>query len=128
MPRLPSLLLRTQSYFTIRGCVWCTLMTTLKRKSKFGYLAMLCQFLILKICQDCQSILFKTHETSAPKLLIIFCFTKRNLSTRCFKKALAVQKTEHSYSQLGKMHILRGRFYFMSPDSGLSVRGGNCIS
>ncbi|KAL5247977.1 hypothetical protein ACHWQZ_G017220 [Mnemiopsis leidyi] len=26
----------------------------------------------------------------------------------CFKKALAVQKTEHSYSQLGKMHILRG--------------------
>ena len=26
----------------------------------------------------------------------------------CFKKALANQKTEHSYSQLGKMHILKG--------------------
>ena len=33
---------------------------------------------------------------------------------RCFKKALGVQKTEHSYSQLGKMHILRGKYILLA--------------
>lgn len=31
-----------------------------------------------------------------------------NKAEECFKKALSIQKTEHSYTQLGKMHILKG--------------------
>ena len=50
-----------------------------------------------------QLIVFFTFE------FIEFSVLLRILFTRCFKKALGVQKTEHSYSQLGKMHILKGK-------------------